>query len=102
MAFHSFWVWVDFFLASIAREGREIPEREGALLCQVSDLPPFWLWAFLWWNSLKWDPTEVIQRGLTLHPPTLYNPFSWSPESPSIVAYSIGCQWDTPGPHSSG
>lgn len=69
VAFHSFWVWVDFFLASTAREGRGIPEREGALLCQVSDLPTFWLWAFLWWNSLKWDPTEIMQRGLALHPP---------------------------------
>lgn len=44
----SFWVWADFFLASIARKGRGIPEREGALLCQVSNLLPFWLWALLW------------------------------------------------------
>lgn len=39
--FRSFWVWIDFFLASKAREGREIPERERTLLRQVSDLPPF-------------------------------------------------------------
>lgn len=39
--FRSFWVWIDFFLASKAREGREIPERERTLLCPVSDLPPF-------------------------------------------------------------